>query len=83
MFGRAKKYTAKFWCSNCGKNLKIGLPFGIMPILDGELTHLYDVHNFQLVNGRGVRTGGKEHIFCPNCGSYELNQIKWVPRSKG
>jgi hypothetical protein len=59
------------------------LPFGVVPVEDNSLTHLYDVQRFIFVDWRGAHTAGKVHIFCPNCGSYELNQIKWVPRSKG
>jgi predicted RNA-binding Zn-ribbon protein involved in translation (DUF1610 family) len=78
MFRRKKTYKAKFWCANCGKDLKAKLPFGVIPVKDNQLTHLYDVHNMRLVNQRGVQVAGPEHIYCPNCGSYELSQYKWA-----
>lgn len=79
---RKKKYHAKFWCTNCGNDIKAKLPFGVIPVQEKKLVHLYDVQKSALVDVCGRLVCQQVYLFCPNCGSYEINQYRWRATGK-
>jgi len=74
---RKKKYKVKFWCSNCGCDFKMKLPFGVMPTLHKKFYHLYDIGQQSMVDLKGNKIKTAFHINCKKCGSFEVNHYNW------
>lgn len=82
MFRRNKRYSARFWCCNCGKDFYLKLPVGVMPTKHGDLYYLYDVHKKLNVGMDGKLSAKQCFLFCTKCGSWEIEQVRWVAKNK-